>query len=116
MQTIVLPQAPAPPLPDGSVIIGGGPPEWIAPVAVLTLVIIVAGILLFPMARAWARRLEAESQNPALLDEVNQLRERVADLEEGAGRMHELEERLDFAERMLARRDEQVRLPREGER
>ena len=116
MQTIVVPQVPAPPLPDGSVIIGGGPPEWIAPVAVVTLLIIVAGILLFPMARAWARRFEAESPGPVLLDEINQLRERVADLEQGAGQMHELEDRLEFAERMLAQRAEQARLPREGER
>lgn len=116
MQTVVVPQVPAPPFPDGSVIIGGGPPEWIAPVAVLTLLIIVGGIVCFPLVRAWARRIEGRDQNPALLDEVNQLRERVADLEQGAGRLHELEDRLEFAERMLAQRVEQARLPHEGVR
>jgi hypothetical protein len=36
-------------------------------------------------------------------DEIRHLEERVAVLEEQTGRVQELEERLDFAERMLAK-------------
>lgn len=38
-----------------------------------------------------------------LADEVRRLEDRVALLEEHAGRVQEIEERLDFAERMLAK-------------
>lgn len=109
------PQFPDPPIPpDGSVFIGNGPPDWIAPVAVLTLLIIVGGIVLFPLVRAYARRLERGAEDADLRDEVVQLRERVAELEHNSVAMQELEERMDFAERLLAQRGEQVRLPREG--
>lgn len=103
-----------PPLPDGTVIIGNGPPEWMAPVAVVALLIIVSGIVLFPLVRAYARRLEQGSEDPELRDEVMQLRERVAELEHNAVAMQELAERMDFAERLLVQRDEPARLPREG--
>lgn len=62
-----------------------------------------------PAARARARRLEAQSQpqaDPHLLDEIDALR----------GRVGELEERLDFTERMLARQQESQQLPPGGER
>jgi hypothetical protein len=112
MPTIDLPQVPAPPpLPDPQVIVaGGGPPDWIAPVAVLTLLIIVGAIVAFPLVRAWARRIEGRGGDPALLDEVQQLRDRVADLEQAALRVHELEERVDFAERLLTQQGERARL------
>ena len=41
-----------------------------------------------------------------------ELEGRVAELEEGELRLHELEERLDFAERLLATQREQAQLPR----
>lgn len=47
-----------------------------------------------------------------LADEVAQLREEVEALREINGRLLELEERVDFAERMLAQRGEPDRLPR----
>lgn len=40
---------------------------------------------------------------PGLADEVERLRLRVDELEDQRGRLQELEERLDFAERMLAK-------------
>ena len=49
-----------------------------------------------------------------LLDEVALLRERVGDLEGQVARMQELEERVDFTERLLAQREDALRLPREG--
>lgn len=48
-----------------------------------------------------------------LLDEVALLRERVGDLEGQVARMQELEERVDFTERLLAQREDALRLPRE---
>jgi len=113
MQTVDIPPIPAPPqLPEPhTVVIGaGGPPDWIAPVAVLTLLIIVGGIVLYPLIRAWGRRIEGRGQEPALLDEVQELRDRVAELEQSLGRMHELEDRVDFAERMLTQQGERARL------
>lgn len=114
------PQVPAPPtppsFPDGQIIVAGGPPEWIAPVAVVTLLIIVGAIVFYPLVRAWARRIEQRGQDPMLLDEVQALRDRVAELEQSVARMHEIEDRMDFAERMLTQRAEQARLPEPGAR
>lgn len=116
----LLAQAPTPPLPPdlGRIVVdtgSSGPPEWLAPVIVMSLVAVIIGILLYPMARAWARRTEAGAQDPGLLDEVHHLRERVADLESQAARMQELEERVDFTERLLSQQREPLRLPRDGE-
>ncbi|MES2304114.1 MAG: hypothetical protein V4558_01330 [Gemmatimonadota bacterium] len=111
------PQAPVPPPDLGRIVVdtgSAGPPEWLAPVIVMSLVAIIACILLYPMARAWARRHEAGAMDPNLIDEVNHLRERVGDLEGQVARMQELEERVDFAERLLAQREDVIRLPREG--
>lgn len=49
-------------------------------------------------------------------DDLTELRERVADLEFGTRRMEELEERLDFAERMLADARQGDRLVEPAER
>lgn len=77
----------------------GGPPEELV---ILALTIVVTGILLFPVLRAWARRLERGPAHPDLQAEVEHLRivaERAEALEH---RVTDLEDRLDFAERMLA--------------
>lgn len=111
------PEVPLPPPDLGRIIVdtgASGPPEWIAPVAVLSLFAILACILLYPMARAWARRHEAGAMDQGLLDEVQHLRERVNDLEGQVARVQELEERVDFAERLLSQREELLRLPRDG--
>ena len=53
-----------------------------------------------PLAKAFGRRLEGRSTpDPALLDELDALRDQVASM---GGRIVELEERVDFAERLLA--------------
>jgi cytochrome c-type biogenesis protein CcmH/NrfG len=81
-------------------------------IAILAIATLVAlAILLRPVMRAWARRIGGEAANPALADEVAELRERLAELETSNIRLHEVEERLDFAERLLAKRDEVERLP-----
>ena len=111
MFQIPAPNAPLPP-DISQVYVGTGPPEWIAPVIIITMIVI--GIILFPLARAWARRIEGKGTDAAMLDEVHHLRERVSELESQSLRMQELEERLDFTERLLAQRDNVVRLPRES--
>jgi len=59
-------------------------------------------------------RLMAE-RSGAGAGEVQQLRARVEALEDSVGRVQELEERLDFAERILAQQREQGKLVRGGE-
>jgi hypothetical protein len=56
-----------------------------------------------PLGKAWARRLERRPEgDDRMLAEVDQLKARVG----------ELEERLDFAERMLAQGRETAQLPK----
>lgn len=66
--------------------------------------------LLVPLVHALARRLEGK---PAGADpaELTELRGRVQELEAQQGRVYELEERLDFAERLLSQQRDQARLP-----
>ncbi len=70
-----------------------------------SLVIILRG----PLGKAIARRLEGRQAGhedaPAVYEE---LRHQAMDNEALAGRVAELEERLDFAERLLARDREQA--------
>jgi hypothetical protein len=68
-------------------------------------------LILWPLARALARRLEGGASKELLL-ELEGLRARVQQLEDGQARLGELEERLDFAERVLAQPREPDRLPR----
>src|SRR5512143_1922850 len=98
------PIPPVPPIPEIQVL----PPWMVMPpqmVALITIAI-VAGValVLYPIARAIARRLEGRGMSPALLQQVDELRERVRDLESSQHRVAELEERLDFTERLLAQR------------
>lgn len=68
----------------------------------------VVTILGFPIVRAIVRRIEHKTSRGndqdvlALRSEVAELRQRLESLEDAGQRVAELEERLDFAERMLA--------------
>jgi len=62
----------------------------------------------------WARAGQP-AQGSTGAAEVLALQERVGELEGLSGRMAELEERLDFAERLLVRQREAARLPGETE-
>ena len=100
-----IPAPTPPPAPEAIIVGGGGPPEAVFIAATLIVIAIVVGVVLFPIMKAFARRLEgkaASGPDPMLL-------ERVAELEH---RLAEAEERIDFNERMLAQR-EPVALPRE---
>lgn len=70
-------------------------------------------MLTLPLVKAIARRIEGKhlATDPALMAELEDLRSRMADLEQQQGRVHELEERIDFTERLLAQQREQSRLP-----
>lgn len=70
----------------------------------------VCGMLLRPLVVAWSRRLGGTSVSADLAHELDELRDRVAELEGSSTRLQELEERLDFAERMLAQRAEPARI------
>jgi hypothetical protein len=77
-------------------------------------VLFTAGILVWPLVRAMARRLEGGGGNAQLQGELEALRDRLQQLEQSQGRMGELEERVDFAERLLAQGREPDRLGAEG--
>jgi hypothetical protein len=101
----------APPLPPGPPfdpnliwMADNGPP---ALVAIVFLSLIAATIILWPVMRALARRLEGKgAADVALRTEVDQLHQRLAEVDGLQHRLSELEERLDFAERLLTRGSE----------
>lgn len=112
------PQAPElPPLPDPVIVTQTGPaPPWesmpIEAFVILCLAMTVGAVLLiWPLVRALARRLEGGSRR--LEQEVADLRARLETMEQQAitsgefegtdHRMYELEERVEFVERLLAR-------------
>ena len=112
---IQVPAPPAPPpIPDVvSVGIGSGAGPFDSPafVFVFLAVIAAATLVLWPLARALARRLEGQAgPGEAVLNELEELRTRVRELEGTQSRLMELEERLDFTERILTQRDA-ARLP-----
>jgi transposase-like protein len=74
------------------------------------------GYAAIALVSAWVKRLERRGGvvDPALEEEVARLRERLAELEDAEGRLAELEERLDFAERMLTQAREARIGPGEG--
>jgi hypothetical protein len=85
-----------------------GPPAWVGDVVMMAIAAVTVMWLGTVLIRALARRrgLSAEAQ-----EELQHLRDRVAELEMNQGHLAELEERLDFAERLLARRDDAMRAP-----
>jgi hypothetical protein len=107
---VIQPIPPIPPIPPvpfpetqppPEIFIRDGPPESILFAAMVIVGIIVTGIVLLPVIRALARRLEGRALDPAVMTELEQLRGRMTELEQVHGRIAELEERLDFSERLL---------------
>ncbi len=106
-------QVPAPPLPPEVVVLPGGPPEEV--ILFVSLAVLAAGFfLLRPLFRAWARRIEGGATSPELAADVEQMRERLQDVEMLHQRIGELEERVDFAERLLAEGKRQEVMGRGG--
>jgi len=114
---LLLQQAPpVPPLPPdfGQVVIApSGPPEWVPFVAVISMV--VTAILVWPLIRAAARRLEGKGGDmTALRAEIDQLHDRLADVEQLQQKVFELENRLEFSERLLTQQREALLQRPEG--
>jgi Tfp pilus assembly protein PilO len=88
----------------------------LSPVGIVMVVLLVTAavtIVCWPIARALARRLEGRAGlTPALQQDLDDVHQRLADVDGLQQRVTELEERLDFAERLLARGDSQATLPR----
>jgi hypothetical protein len=87
--------------------------KTLAIAVVLLTGFISAAVVLFPLTRAWANRLEGGTGG----ERVDELGARVSELETQLARLNEVEERLDFTERLLARQ-QGPRLtpgPREGD-
>ncbi len=111
-----VPQVPAPPLPPDfpQVIVANGPPDWIP--FLVVAVIAIAGILVWPLIRAAARRIEGKGVDAtALRAEIDQLHERLADVELLQQKVFELENRLEFSERLLTQQREALLQRPEGE-
>ena len=69
--------------------------------------LIAVTIILWPIMRAFARRLEGKGNvDSALRAEVEQLHTRLAEMDSLQSRLSELEERVDFTERLLAQTHE----------
>jgi Tfp pilus assembly protein PilO len=99
MQDVPVPPLP-PELPQIPVVFDPGPP---IPAILAVVFMLVAGVVFFPLLRAYARRLERGAGGEAAA-ELEQLRARVAELEALHHRVAELEERVDFSERLLTQR------------
>jgi hypothetical protein len=102
----VPPTPPTPPPFDPNLIwMNDGGPQAI--VMIVFLALLAATVILWPVMRALARRLEAKGpSDPALRAEVNDLQRRLGEVDTLQMRVNELEERLDFAERLLTRGQE----------
>jgi hypothetical protein len=106
---------PTPPTPPGQEVTVSGSLEGWDAVVLLGVLLLTAAVLLWPLIRAVARRIERGGAADAL-GELEELRERVRQLEEAQPRLSDLEERLDYTERVLAQAQQQARLgtPMEG--
>lgn len=108
-------QPPVPPLPpQADPLISMHTQENI--LIALVIIAVSAGIIFLfkPLVQALARRIEGRGAGPALQAEVDALRQQLADMEPLREQVRELEERMEFTERLLAQRREQDLLPRQG--
>jgi Tfp pilus assembly protein PilO len=113
MPQAIPPTPPTPPLDPNLIFMqhSGPPTEFL-----ITLIVMIAAvIILWPLMRALGRRLEGKGDNPALKAELEDLRQQLGDVDALRHQMTELEERIDFAERLLAQtHDPQSKVLRGG--
>lgn len=106
------PVPPMPPVPPGSEMSVTGSLEGIAAVVLLLGAGLIVAALIWPLIRALARRIEGGAASTEMQVELDGLRERARQLEEMQPRMAELEERVDFTERIVAQGREPDRIQR----
>ena len=104
---VVVTTPPAPPLPPDIPLppelfaLQSGPPEWVGLVAVLALAIIGATIVLLPLARAWARRMDRTHASPQL--GTGDVTARLERIEHAVEAMAVEVERISEGQRFLTR-------------
>lgn len=103
------------PAPDAPQIWNVPPPHsgMSGPVFVIVALALVTGFVLvfYPLMRAFARRIEGRFQHdPGIQEELDQLRTSIGEVDNLQHRVAELEERVDFTERLLAKQREADRL------
>lgn len=109
-----VPPPPTTPLPPIATELSYHTQESILIALTIVAVSVVAIIVFRPLMAALARRFEGKSLGAEVKAELDQLRDHLADIEPLRNRVLELEERLEFAERLLAQRKDQEMLPRGG--
>ena len=113
--TMTLGALQATPLPDPVIVQAPWVPPWVTlppeAIALIALGFLAAcTIILAPLFRALARRIEGGTTGAALRGELDQMQARLSEVEALQHRIIDLEERLDFAERLLAQGREVNRL------
>jgi hypothetical protein len=103
-----------PPIPqipvDPNLIFTNNTPAF---VMIVIASLLATTIILWPIVRALARRIEGKGgADPALRSDVEHLQQRLGEVEVLQARVAELEERVDFAERLLAQPREPDQLHR----
>jgi Tfp pilus assembly protein PilO len=111
----VPPPPPTPPFDPNLIFLNEGGPPLVLMIVIAALA--AAVIILWPIMRAFGRRLEGRGTgDQALKADVEQLQLRLSEMDALHHRMAELEERVDFAERLLAQRPQQSSLGAPSER
>lgn len=107
-QLPVPPTPPTPPFDPNLIFMEGGPPF----VLMIVLAALAATIIiLWPIMRAFGRRLEGKGQiDSALRAEVEQLHTSLAEVDALRQEVAELHERVDFAERILLKSQDRSEL------
>jgi hypothetical protein len=70
-----------------------------------------AVVMIGPVGKALAARITRHSEQGLDPGEVDEIHARLQELEQSQARLAELEERVDFTERLLAQRKDPGRLP-----
>jgi hypothetical protein len=101
MMLIQVAAPPAPPFDPNLIFMNDGGPPTVLLIVIAALTAVT--IILWPIMRAFGRRLEGKGNpDPALRAEVEHLHTRLAEMDSLQSRLVELEERVDFTERLLA--------------
>lgn len=105
----VPPTPPVPPFDPNLIFMNDGGPPTILLIVIAALTATV--LILWPIMRAFGRRLEGKGgTDSALRADVEHLHAQLGEIETLHARVAELEERVDFAERLLAQAQQQARM------